>query len=730
MGPSAPCLPSDVTVQQATSRLRLLDARKPTWRRPEDEVVEEVIIPALQVADRFDCMVGYFGGAALRELSHGLAAYILKSSQPLRLLVSPVLSEVDQEAIRMGTRATTEVLTDAVETALADETALASALAQHTRHCFAYLLSARRLLMKVVLVRDAKFHLKEWIFRAGGDVAVLSGSANFTGEALLGNVERLNLHRSWRGGDSEVACLDAVAEFEAYWSNSKTHAIAVDLPMALREGLIESYDTDQPPTEADYRRALQLEGKHQPGDAERVVKVSTRKAHFAPPADLVWETGRYAHQGAAVLQWEQAGRHGILSMATGAGKTITALLCAWRLWRELRRLVVIVAAPTLPLIAQWSDECRDFGVDPYVAGQHRKQKRLREIDERLQRIEMGGSGIEVLIVTNDFLNDSAFRALVDNYAGPLMLIADEVHNLGGGIFLDNPPDLVDFRLGLSATPKRQYDPEGSVQLAEYFGETVFEFGLSDAIGVCLVPYDYHVHSVELNYGELEEYRRLSEKIRRLAVVAGSDPSSEQEEQLQLLRNRRRLVLEAAEGKLEILASLLSKAPAGLVEHTLVYATDKDPQQLDAVNAIVRSKGLKYHQVTASETGNTRLVSAVLDAFRHGSLNVLTAKRVLDEGLNVPEISTAIILASTTVERQWVQRRGRVLRMCPSIEKEYATIHDFLVLPPSGEPRDDDVKQLIRGEISRCDEFTTLAQNRAREGGPRDVLQDVRLNFVV
>ena len=110
--------------------------------------------------------------------------------------------------------------------------------------------------------------------------------------------------------------------------------------------------------------------------------------------------------------------------------------------------------------------------------------------------------------------------------------------------------------------------------------------------------------------------------------------------------------------------------------------------------------------------------------------MLTAKRVLDEGLDVPEISTAIILASTTVERQWVQRRGRVLRTCSTIGKQFAKIHDFLVLPPPGEPRDDDVKRLIRGELARCDEFTNLAQNRAAPGGPRDILQDVRLEYIV
>ena len=611
-----------------------------------------------------------------------------------------------------------------------DETALASALAQHTKQCFAYLLATRRLLMKGVLVKDAKFHLKEWIFRAGQDLAVLSGSANFTGQALLGNVERLNLHRNWRGGDSETASQEAVNEFEAYWSNSKPHAVALDLPIALREGLIESYDTSQPPTEADYCKALELEGKIHRSELDSAVEASPHRDRFMPPRDLVWEAGRYSHQGSAVLRWEGAGRHGILAMATGSGKTITALLCAWRLWRELRRLVVVVAAPTLPLIAQWAEEWRDFGIAPYITGTRGRPQRLREIDERLQRIEFDTVGVEALIVTNDFLNDPAFRELLDSYQGPLMLIADEVHNLGGGSFLASPPPYIDYRLGLSATPERQYDPDGTARLTEYFGDVVFEFGLADAIGVCLVPYDYHLHPVGLSHHELEDYRMLSDTIRRLTLAAGRDPSAEEEERLQLLRNRRRLVLEAAEGKLEVLKALLEQGSPDEVRHTLVYATDKDPGQLESVNEIVRSLGLRFHQITARETGNARLVDSVLEAFRVGSLRVVTAKRVLDEGLNIPEISTAIILASTTVERQWVQRRGRVLRMCAAIGKEYAAIHDFLVLPPAGESRDDDIKRLIRGELARCDEFTNLARNRAALGGPRDVLQDVRLEYVV
>ena len=712
------------------SRLRFLDHRKPTWRRPDDAVVEEVIVPSLQVADRFDCMVGYFGGAALRELSHGLAAYILRSDQPLRLLVSPFLSQSDQEGIRLGCRPSTEILGEALEAAFNDETALASALANHTKQCFAYLLATRRLLMKIVMVPDATFHLKEWIFRAGQDIVVLSGSANFTGPALLGNVERVNLHRSWRGGDSETACRDVIDEFDAYWSNTKSHAIAVDLPIALQEGLLRDYETTQRPTEAAYRAALALEGRLTRSDISSAIEASPDQIDFAPPADLVWEAGPYSHQGTAVLKWEAAGRQGVLAMATGSGKTVTALLCAWRLWRELRHLVIVITTPTRPIVHQWAEECQNFGLISYVAGSHGRLRRFREIDERLQRIELGLRGVEAIIVTNDFLNDVEFRALIDRYEGPMMLIADEVHNIGGGPFLSAPPLHIAYRLGLSATPERQYDPEGSARLTDYFGEVVFEFSLADAIGVCLVPYDYHVHSVGLSHSELDKYRQLSDKIRRLILAAGYDPDAEEKERLQLLLNRRRLVLEAAVAKLELLKELLIQDSSHRIRHTLVYATDKDPSQLDAVNKVVRSLGLRFHQITANETGNAELVDSLLNAFRVGSLQVLTAKRVLDEGLNVPEISTAIILASTTVERQWVQRRGRVLRMCSAIGKERATIHDFLVLPPPDEPRDADVRRLIGGELSRCDEFTNLAYNRASHGGPRELLQNVRLDYTI
>lgn len=713
------------------SRLRLLDDRKPTWRLPDDPVVEEVIVPALQVADEFLCMVGFFGGGALRELSHGLASYITRSRNPVRILASPVISEGDQEAIRLGVKAQEEVLADAIARAFDDEVALQSALAEHTKRCLAYLLATQRLRMKVVHVKNAKFHLKEWIFRADPDVVVLSGSANFTENALVHNVEKLNLHRSWRGGDNARACEDTLEDFDLYWSNCKPGAVSIDLPTAVRERLLKSYDSTEPPTEAEFQRALEVERKYRDGTRDSWdLRRRSSRVDFRPPAGLVWETGAFSHQGRAVFAWEEADRKGIIAMATGAGKTITALLAAWRLYREVRKLLIVVAAPTRPLVAQWAEEARLFGLEPYAAGSDSKRKRLRSIDSRLANLELGVTCVEAIIITNDLLDDAAFRSLLGHQSLEVLLIGDEVHNLGTQAFLNDPPEQIAYRMGLSATPERQYDEEGTEGLEQYFGKVVFEFGLADAIGVCLVPYDYCLHIVELTHDEVDEYRRLSEQLRKLWQFTRDSASDADEQRVQRLLNRRRLVLENAENKISVLEEVVRAIGPRDIRHVLFYATDKAPGQLERVNGLLRTLQVRFHQITAAETGDARLVKTSLDAFRSGALQALTAKRVLDEGLNVPEITTAFILASTTVKRQWVQRRGRVLRLCPAIGKDHAVIHDFVVLPPPEEARDEDAKRLIASELQRCDDFTELARNRAAAYGPREILQDIRLRYLV
>ena len=701
--------------------LRVLDSCKLKWRLPDDAVAEEVLIPALRAADRFDCMVGFFGGQALRQLAPGLAAFISQARHPMRLLVSPLLSDDDLAGIRLGLATPEDVLADAFAAGFADAAALEDALANHTLHCLAYLLASSRLEIKVVLIEDGIFHVKEWILRGGEDVAVLAGSANFTGRAMTSNMEALHLHRSWRDVDNLDTCTESLAEFELLWTGRKLGARTVDLPTALSEDLIRSYGQDDGPTEQDFERAR--------ADVAQAAVVQGSQTSFSIPTHLNIWVGPYSHQGRAVQAWEAADRRGILAMATGAGKTISALVAAHRMLADRGPLAVVVAVPTRPLLTQWAAECADFGLSAFIAPALARDKRLRKVQHALDNLAFGVTDVEVIVVTYEGLVDPNFQSLLDGHQGEAILIADEVHNLGGvDAFLADPPRWPTARLGLSATPERQYDQEGTDALFEYFGDVVFEFSLDDAIGVCLVPYDYLVHRVELTDDELERYMELSSRIRRRVAMSGGSLNVD-DVQLTILLNQRRLVLETANGKLTTLEHLLDGAPPGSVRRTLFYATDKDPAQLIAINEMLRKRRIRAHQVTEVETSSGRLLSATMSAFASGALHALTAKRVLDEGLNVPQIDTAYILASTTVRKQWVQRRGRVLRPSASTAKTHAVIHDFVVVPPLSGSIDDDERRLVEGELARCDEFARLARNRASMSGPFSVINDIRSDFL-
>jgi superfamily II DNA or RNA helicase len=716
------------------SGLRILEKCGPIWHRPDDDVAHSVIIPALKASSHFDCMVGFFCGSALEELAPGLASYFWESKNPVRLLVSPIISEEDQDAILVGSRTAKEALEDSLCRAFLDPFTTESALVHHAKRCLAFLVASGRLRMKAVYVKNALFHLKEWVFRSGNDVAILSGSANFTRQALRTNIEQLVLHRSWMGGDNSAACESVLQEFEDYWLEDKPGIVILELPEAIEAGLVKGYATGSPPTEADFQRALAISSskRQTAGFRDGPSEMDPSPRTFSIPPSVIWESGPFSHQGDAVRAWEAAGRHGILSMATGSGKTITALICAHRLSQEVGKLLIVATAPTRPLVQQWEDEFRRFQLEPYIATGQSVKRRRASIDARLEALTYSDSSVEALVLSNDlFLSESKVRDLLKGLRQPILLIADEVHNLGTRSFLDNQPQWIGYRLGLSATPVRQYDDDGTKGLIDFFGNVVFEFGLERAIGLCLVPYDYHLYPVELEGSELEKYRNISDKIRKAILMSGTKPSSEDEARLQLLLNKRRVVLETASKKIALLKELLEcKINNGLLKHTLIYATDKAPQQLKDVNGLLNDLDIRFHQITQEESGNSRLMGRTISAFRDGLIKVLTAKRVLDEGFNVPEISTAIILASTTTRRQWVQRRGRVLRMCPELAKDHAEIHDFIVIPPQGEPRDEDIKRMVGSEILRCEEFTRLARNRASRNGPMQVIQDVKLSFVV
>ena len=691
--------------------LRVLDSVKPLYMLPNDPLGEEVLIPAFGRAERVDCMAGFFSSAVLTSLAPGLATYLADSKHPLRIVMSPVLRDEDRAAIEDGVQAQDEVARNLLDQVFFTE----DLLQQYTARCLAWLVRDRRLDARVALLKDAIFHPKVWLFRCDGDVVAVHGSSNATLGGLERNIEQMTVSKSWQDVTQRYLTDRLGQEFSDYWHSHTDNCIIVPLPEATKRKLLATYGAGSMPTEEElrrlYRRASGREDFHAPDGSER-----SEKPRFNIPSWMDYEDGSFAHQGKAVAAWCSSGYRGVLEMATGSGKTFTSLIAAHRLYEQRSPLLIVVATPRVPLVQQWCGEMAVFGLRPQSFGAGAgARRRARDLQGLKRRIHLGSGDVHVLVVTHDTLCLPDFQQRIEDISCDRLLIADEVHNLGRRQFRDGPPEFFEHRLGLSATPIRQYDEEGSEAIAAFFGPVVFRFGLEEAIGRCLVPYDYYVHRVELTEQEMETWHELTDRIRARSARLGD--AARDDEQLLRLKILRRRVLETPTAKLEKLRELVDAVGPRTLRHTLIYTSGKNPDQLDATNALLAERGVAFRQVTAEESGHRVLTREILGSFAAGDIGVLTAKLVMDEGVNIPQIRRAYFLASTTVERQWVQRRGRLLRKCDEIGKTHAEIHDLLALPPTvGGAVDQDAKDLVSAELDRARAFAGLSRNYGREDG--------------
>lgn len=696
---------------------------KPLYIIPRDNYVEEVLINSFKCAISVDCMFGFFGSAALRSIAPGLAEFLARDTKPMRLVVSPNISVEDISALREGVSTPADIIEARLKQLLGEAKISTSALVQHTLTCLAYMLASGKLEFRIVWLRDGSlFHPKVWFFKDFQDTVVAHGSSNLTDAGLGKNLEQISVDMSWEGVRSKESINTLVEEFAALWNGVRDYVYTLDLPVAIKSDLIREYKIDRPPSPDDFQKAWKDDAK----TIEKLIR-NSETVHTTPtleltiPSKLDLYSGPFSHQGKAIAAWEEAGRRGILSMATGSGKTITALAAASRLQQCKDSLLVIICAPYKPLVSQWIEEVNEFGVRP-LSVEGSSKDRAKRLDLAVRGLQSGVSKIEVMVVTENFLTSEGFRYVLDKLPMNIsaLLIADEVHNLGKKSFLKNTPNRFDYRLGLSATPERQYDPEGTAALFEYFGNPVFEFSLREAIGVCLVPYNYYMHQVNLTVDEFNEWMNFTERLRWKGFKGDVDASESGglSKNIEKLLFARRRVIESAENKVETLRNLLKNRSRDTIKHVLVYATDKNPTQLNSVNDTLQNDlNLTIHQLTSSETTNRARSANILERFANGDYNVITCKRVLDEGVDVPQVSEAYILASNTVRRQWIQRRGRVLRKCNAINKQLAHLHDFIVVPP--DPSDSVSRAILKGELERAREFSELSANGGSPGGPFD-----------
>ena len=679
----------------AKQTLQTLEVQ-PMYILPQDPLSEQVLIPGFKAAHGVDCMVGFFSSDILATLAPGLATYIANSDSIFRLIISPMLSKKDQTAIKEGLKSAEDTAIEIFSNLAITE----DLLQQHTLKCLSYLLQKNRIIIKVALLESGIFHPKIWLFTDNSGTMAAHGSSNGTVAGIRKNLEQVVISKSWDRPDGNYIINKHIRLFKELWNNNHSESIVIDMPKAIRDNILKTYNAIVSPTEEDYRKIMETRCSNIP-----FTKFSTK---FKLPNDL----NLYEHQTEAINSWMANGYNGILEMATGSGKTFAALCGTHKLYKIHRPMLVVVAVPYKVLVEQWCDEINKFGLNATILGRNKKDA----ISTATRRLDLGVSDIEIMVVTHNAICNPELLNLFKKYKKIKLLIADEVHGLGQKSFLNNLPEFFEYRLGLSATPERQYDEEGTDALFKFFGQVVFKYGLEKAIGTCLVNYEYNLHPIELTYTEMEKWLKLTNKINQNMWRKNNDTGREYLDKL--LRDRR-VIVETAAGKVTRLKELLKNIRD--LRYTIIYATDKNPKQLDEVNALLNEKGVMFRQLTYKETTSKKNMDEILKLFQNGNLDVLTAKRVLDEGVDIPQIRQAFMLASTTVERQWVQRRGRVLRKYPG--KNYAIIHDFLVVPPKLDAADLDAK-LFESELRRALKFANLARNITDEDGPLNVIYKI------
>ena len=698
-----------------------------------------VLIPGFRAATSVRGAFGWFSAGWIARLAPGLADYLNRpDTAPIDFTVAPTLFAAERAVIEQAYSMSAEEAAQRVADVFVDGRAQASALGRHALDCLAWMVATERLRLRVAVPKpESNYHPKIWLFDDGIHQVLARGSGNATGRGVASGVEHLDVDVTWID-HSRVRVADGIAILND-WARGRSAGIecVVELPEALELDIIDTAPDDAPSQE-DYAKAVNEDTN--PAWAtdptatlrERFATTSTRdRPRLTIPERLEWRQGPYAHQGDAVAAWESDPHpeHGTISMATGAGKTLTALICATRLQDRLgeQPLLVVVSAPSIPLVVQWKDEVRRFGLTPVAPSLERNANVA--LTNLFRGLAAGGT--HVAIVTNNLLCSPAFQSTVslktshDGGVIPTLLIADEAHTLGAEGFLSNKPLFFERRLALSATPERQHDPDGTEEIFAFFGPPVYEFGLDRAIGFCLSPYNYYVHAATLDGDELDEFDALTARIGA-AIGRGLD---EDDETLTSLKIARRRIIETAHAKLALLRAVLEQRGPRSLQKALIYASAKNPEQFDEIAAMLTDLDVRWAPVTQDTTANRPRLAQTLATFGDGGYQVLLAKKVLDEGVDIPSIREAFIVASSTVQREWIQRRGRVLRRHP--DKPWAIVHDFLALPPAQLLRPGGatgMKRIIRTELDRAYSFAAHARNATGYDGVLSDLQQIRAAY--
>jgi superfamily II DNA or RNA helicase len=686
--------------------LKNIENIKYKYRNKHNDVVSEFYNPCLVNSKTYKRAVGYFSSSILANIAIGLTSY-LKPGHKIQLLISPELSKNDFEVIKAASFSD-----QTIQDQLTNKLNFSTDVIDTSRYSLLYHLIKMNILeIRFALVKDyektAIYHEKIGIFLDElNNAVVFIGSSNETENAIIRNYESFYTFKSWDTNQNEQ-CKEEIDHFNSLWEGSDPFIKTLDVSKAIEQKIVKFSEID-------------------PLFYDKNFNSSNGSIILEDPIPLIKPHIKLKnYQSTAIDNFVANNYRGIFSMSTGSGKTFTASGAIVRTFENKKKLFVVIVAPFLHLVDQWEDELENFNIVPMkIYGS--KESWLKKLYRKTTQFNLGLINFFSVVVTNKTFTDLDFQKFLSEVQDSTMLIVDEAHNFGSSKLLNSLNQNIPYRLALSATIERHNDQDGTKGLYDYFGEIVIEYDLKQAIldGV-LTNYYYYPIVINFTDIELSKYLELTEKISKLYAIYGTEKGSNRNLEIDKLLLKRSRIVAGAEEKLKKLFEIIEKQYSkdnnlliycGALKYgdLETYNFDEDVKQIVYVQKQLGSLlGMKVSKFTAEESKEER--KQIINSYKLNDLQALVAIKCLDEGVNIPAIKTAFILASSTNPRQYIQRRGRLLRTFKG--KEFAYIYDFITLTrPLEELEKLDSKTLkkesglIINEMKRIREFSQIAIN--------------------
>jgi len=690
--------------------LRDLNLKK-AYSSDTDDIVNDFYIPTLQSSIEYHRLAGFFSSSSLATAARGIHGLILNGGC-MKLIACPRLTKADIDAVLTAKEDPQEYLPPAMLREL--EKPMEEFMRDHVR-ALGWMVAAGKLEILVCLPcdegghpydedsvgRSGIFHQKVGIFRDKDDnIVSFSGSVNESATGWMGNIEEFKVFRSWEASEYEYQWSD-ILKFERFWGGRAPKIMTCPVPDAVRRRLVELAP-------------------------DNITDIPINRWYCAGSRSHPKRTELYDYQKEAVAAWVANDHKGIFEMATGTGKTFTALACIETAFSSGHANGAIIAAPYQHLSQQWAGEIEKHGLkhDEVIFADSSRQGWKNRLADRLIEMSLGYRNHIIVLTTHDSLCSPDFREIIRAHRSKssLALIADEMHGLGAEKSRSTLLQDYTARLGLSATPNRWFDPTGTEILLDYFGGVVYEFTLDKAINTVnqatgttfLTPYRYLPRFVSMTIEELAEYIRKTQ-----ALVCAIEKSSVGEPDVSV-RERilfaRANIVKNANGKYSMLHRIIDELGSDL-KWTIIYCS---PQQIDESVRILNERMITQHRFTMDEGttpnpefGGRSEREYLLDLFAKGEYDALVAMKCLDEGVDVPPARVGILMCSSGNPREYIQRIGRLIRRHEG--KGAAMVYDIIVapsikaLPPELAALE---RRIFSRELWRCRQIAEMAQNSA------------------